>query len=87
VRGVPRLPIRSTPGARRAIRWTEVLAAVQWTYERARQLWDALDARERDEVRRLLEKSRGRAANLTPAEQRRLRDLVLKAVRDRNRRR
>ncbi|MFL5848748.1 MAG: hypothetical protein ACJ76R_07405 [Solirubrobacteraceae bacterium] len=79
---MPRLPIRST-GPRRAIRWMEVLAAVQWTYDRAKELWDALDARERDEVRRLLEKSRGRPSNLTQAEQRRLRDLVLKAARNR----
>ncbi len=61
----------------------EILAAAQWTFDRLRELWEALDRRERDELRRLLEKSRGRPANLTAAEQRRVRDLVVQAYRNR----
>jgi len=82
---MPRLPAKST-AARKTIRWAELLAAAQWTYERLRELWDALEPRERDEVRRLLERSKGRPSNLTKDEQRRLRILVLKAWRKRGRR-
>jgi hypothetical protein len=78
---VARLPIRSGP--RRAFRFAELLALAQWAYERARELWDALDAREQDEVKRLLQKSQGRPANLTVAEQKRLRNLAIKAFTNR----
>ncbi len=79
---VSRLPSGSS-GPRRAIRWAEVVAAATWLYERGRELWDALDARERDDLRRLLVKSQGRPANLTSAEKRRVRVLVFKALRKR----
>ena len=60
----------------------ELVAAAQWAYSRARELWETLDARDRDEAWKLLEKSRGRPGNLTQAEQRRLRDLAIKAFRN-----
>ncbi len=83
---MPRLPISST-GARRTFRWAEILAAAQWTYDRLREFWEALEPRERDEFRRLLERSKGRPDNLTREDQRRLRVLVMKAWRKRRRRR
>ena len=82
---MPRLPSSST-GARRAIPWAAILAAAQWTYEHLRELWEALEPREREEIRRLLERSKGRPDNLTREEQRRLRVLVMKAFRKRRRR-
>ncbi len=80
---MPRFPTRPS-GAGRAIRWMELVAAAQWTYERVREFWDALDDRDRADLKRLLEKSKGRPANLTVAEQRRVRNIAVKAFTSRH---
>jgi len=64
----------------REIPWAELrrraTAVYRWLYDG----WNELSASEREEIRRLLTKSRGRPRNLTKAEARRLGQLAGRAA-------
>jgi hypothetical protein len=56
----------------REIPWAELRRRAAIVYRRLHDGWNELPAAEREEIRRLLVKSRGRPRNLTKAETRRL---------------
>lgn len=62
-----------------ARRRTWQLRVAGWVVARARLAWSRLTLNDRQELRRLLVKSRGRRSRLTGAEKRRLRAIVRKA--------
>jgi hypothetical protein len=72
-------PHRRLPDTRK-IPWAELRRAAVVTYAMLRAGWDALTAAEREEVRQLLTKSRGRPRNLTRDETRRLGRLAARAA-------
>jgi hypothetical protein len=63
---MPRLP------GRKAIPWMMLLEVAMV----AREHWGRLPAKDRDELRRIVSKSRGRPGNLTPRERKELLRLV-----------
>ena len=65
--------------AARKVRWGQVLAAIVWLRDRGREHWHRLTPDERSEVMTLARKSRGRKANLTKQEQKRLAALLREA--------
>ena len=72
------VPARVVETARR-IRWAYVLEAARWLYSHGRDGWDRLSPRERQELSRLVRKTRTRR-NLTPSEREELRRIVGKAL-------
>jgi hypothetical protein len=73
------VPARVVETARR-IRWVYVLEAGRWLYTHGRDSWDRLSPRERQELGRIVSKSRGRPGNVTRSEREELRRIVAKAI-------
>ncbi|HEX3317655.1 MAG TPA: hypothetical protein VHR88_06535 [Solirubrobacteraceae bacterium] len=76
---MPRLPQRAERVAR-SIDWKRMYDTARMIARYAGEAWRRLDDHERRDLQRLLQKSRGRVNELTAAERRRMRDLVLKAL-------
>jgi hypothetical protein len=64
----------------RAVQWAAVYEAARLVYSQGRRIYDNLSPAERERLGQLLRKSRGRRANLSEREQRRVFELVRKAV-------
>jgi hypothetical protein len=65
----------------RKVRWDLVWRAAKWLYTRGRdRLEQNLSDRERQELFRVMRKSKGLARNLTAKERERFRELVRKAL-------
>ncbi len=64
----------------RDVQWTELRKRANTIVVMLQAGWSALSAQERDEVRKLVAKSRGRPRNLTSAETRRLGRLAGRAA-------
>jgi hypothetical protein len=73
-------PRRQLPASRRPIPWDQVRHHATTAFHWLRAGWAALDPSERDELRRLLRKSRGRPRNLSRDEARTLGRLAGKAA-------
>ena len=73
-------PLSIAAGARK-IPWRTVLVVARMAYQRGSTAWQALTPYEREHLRELAAKSKGRPSNLTAHERRRLRELAAKAVR------
>lgn len=73
-------PLSLAAGARR-IPWRTVLVVARMAYQRGSSAWMALSPHERQHLRDLAAKSKGRPGNLTAHERRRLRELAAKALR------
>jgi hypothetical protein len=71
---------RLSPDSRRPIPWTELRRHATSVFLMLQAGWAALEDGERDEVRRLMKKSRGRPRNLTRDEARKLGRLAGKAA-------
>jgi len=65
------------------LRWQVLVWVARQLYNRGKVMHGRLSPSERDELRHLLAKSRGRRANLGATEQRRLREIVTQAARGR----
>jgi hypothetical protein len=72
-------PARVLQVARR-LRWAWVLETGRWLYVHGRQSWERLTPREREELGRIVRKTRDRSGGLTPSEREELRRIVMKAV-------
>lgn len=70
---------RRLPAAR-DVPWQELRRGASTIYQMLHAGWDELTAAERDEVRKLVTKSRGRPRNLTKEETRRLGRLAGRAA-------
>jgi hypothetical protein len=64
----------------RNIDWRRVYDTARLIVRYAGEAWGRLEDHERRELQRLLQRSRGRVQMLSPADRRRMRDLVLKAL-------
>jgi len=64
----------------RNVRWAAVYEAGKVIYEHGRRMYGNLSPAERERMGQLLRKSRGRRSNLTEREQRRVFELVRKAI-------
>jgi hypothetical protein len=73
-------PLRILLRRGRALRWTALYEAAKLIYGHGRRLYDNLSPAERERLGQLLRKSRGRRSNLTEREQRRVFELVRKAL-------
>lgn len=70
-----------TAGLWRRLPWARVLLVAHWLWTHGRdRLERNLTARERGELARLLRKSKGRRANLSERERRRVTELLRRAV-------
>jgi hypothetical protein len=67
-------------GRGRAVRWAALYEAARLVYGHGKRIYDNLSPAERERLGQLLRKSRGRRSNLTEREQRRVWELVRKAV-------
>jgi hypothetical protein len=76
---VPRLPQRATDVAGR-IDWKRVYDTARLVVRYAGEAWGRLEDHERRDLKRLLQRSRGRVQTLSPSERQRMRELVLKAL-------
>ena len=72
-------PSRRLP-SRREIPWDEVRRRAGIAFHYLQEAWDELSAAERQEIRKLVTKSRGRPRNLTKTETRRLGQLARRAA-------
>lgn len=73
-------PLSIATAARR-IPWRTVLLVARVGYQRGSAAWVALTPHERQHLRDLAAKSKGRPSNLTAHERARMRDLAAKAMR------
>ena len=64
----------------REIPWSEVRRRAGTVYRWLKEGWNELSSTEREEIRKLVTKSRGRPRNLTKAETRRLGQLASRAA-------
>jgi len=76
---VPRLPERAARAAR-GIDWKRVYDSARVIVRYAGDAWNRLEDHERRDLQRLLQTSRGRVNELSAADRRRMRDLVIKAL-------
>ena len=67
-------------GRGRAVRWAAVYEAGKLLYGHGKRIYDNLSPAERERLGQLLRKSRGKRSNLSDREQRRVFELVKKAV-------
>ena len=74
------LPRRQLPATRRPIPWRELRRHASTAFLMLQAGWTALEDAEREEVRRLVGKSRGRPRNLSRDEARKLGRLAGKAA-------
>jgi hypothetical protein len=65
----------------RRLPWQAILALALRVAQEGRRRWERLSRREQQELLRIVRKSRGRPANITPGERAELRRLVSKAAR------
>jgi hypothetical protein len=73
-------PKRRLPQSLRNVPWPELRRRASTVFLMLQAGWTALSDAEREEVRRLVRKSRGRPRNLTSAESRKLGSLAAKAA-------
>jgi hypothetical protein len=73
-------PRRELPAGRRPIPWTDLRRHAGTVFQWLQAGWNSLDEREREEVRRLVRKSKGRPRNLSRDEARKLGRLAGKAA-------
>jgi hypothetical protein len=73
-------PVSSAIRRGRAVRWVALYEAARFVYGHGKRLYDNLSPAERERLGQLLRKSRGRRSNLSEREQRRVWELVRKAV-------
>lgn len=64
----------------RAVQWAALYEAAKLVYNQGKRLYDNLSPAERERLGQLMRKSKGRRSNLTEREQRRVWELVKKAV-------
>jgi hypothetical protein len=64
----------------RAIPWLALYESAKLIYTHGKRAWGNLDPKERENLGRLVRKSKGRRANLTEGERSELLSLVKKAV-------
>lgn len=64
----------------RAVRWAAVYESAKLIYTQGKRLYDNLSPAERERLGQLIRKSHGRRANLSEREQRRVFELVRKAI-------
>jgi hypothetical protein len=73
-------PVTSIVRRGRAVRWAALYEAGKLVYGHGKRMYDNLSPAERERLGQLLRKSRGRRANLSEREQRRVWELVRKAA-------
>jgi hypothetical protein len=73
-------PVSSVIRRGRAVRWAALFEAARFVYGHGKRVYDNLSPAERERLGQLLRKSRGRRSNLSEREQRRVWELVRKAV-------
>jgi hypothetical protein len=64
----------------RAVQWAAVYETAKLVYKQGKRVYDNLSPAERERLGQLIRKSRGRRANLNEREQRRVFELVRKAI-------
>jgi hypothetical protein len=64
----------------RAAQWAALYEGAKLVYSQGKRIYDNLSAAERERLGQLMRKSRGRRSNLTEREQRRVWELVRKAL-------
>jgi hypothetical protein len=64
----------------RSVQWLALYESAKLIYTHGKRLWDNLDPAERQDLGRLVRKSKGRRANLTEGERSQLLSLVKKAA-------
>jgi hypothetical protein len=73
-------PLRSLVRRGRAVRWAALYEAAKFIYGHGKRIYDNLSPAERERLGQLVRKSRGKRSNLSEREQRRVFELVKKAV-------
>jgi hypothetical protein len=73
-------PLTSLVRRGRMVRWAALYETAKVVYGHGKRLYDNLSPAERERLGQLLRKSRGKRANLSDREQRRVWELVKKAV-------
>ena len=73
-------PISSVVKRGRAVRWAALYEAAKVVYDQGRRMYRNLSPAERERLGQLMRKSRGKRSNLSDREQRRVWELVRKAV-------
>jgi hypothetical protein len=73
-------PILSVVRRGRTVQWAALYEAAKLVYGHGRRMYRNLSPAERERLGQLLRKSRGKRANLNEREQRRIFELVRKAV-------
>ena len=64
----------------RAVQWAALYEAAKIVYAQGKRIYDNLSPAERERLGQLMRKSRGRRSNLAEREQRRIWELVRKAL-------
>jgi hypothetical protein len=64
----------------RSVQWLALYESARFIYGHGKRLWDNLEPTERQNLGRLVRKSKGRRANLSQDERDELRSLVKKAA-------
>lgn len=73
-------PISRIVGSGRAVRWAALYESAKVVYGHGKRMYGNLSPAERERLGQLLRKSRGKRSNLSEREQRRIWELVRKAV-------
>jgi hypothetical protein len=73
-------PVTTVVRRGRAVRWAALYEAAKLVYRHGKRVYDNLSPAERERLGQLLRKSRGKRSNLSDREQRRVFELVKKAV-------
>ena len=73
-------PVTRVMRSKRAVQWMAVYESAKVLYGHGKRLYDNLSPAERERLGQLIRKSRGKRANLSDREQRRVFELVKKAV-------
>jgi hypothetical protein len=73
-------PLSRTVRRVRAVRWAALYETAKVVYGHGRRMYRNLSPAERERLGQLLRKSRGRRSNLSEREQRRIFELVKKAI-------
>jgi hypothetical protein len=73
-------PVRSMVRRMRDVRWAALYEAGRLIYGHGKRMYNNLSPAERERMGQLLRKSRGKRSNLTEREQRRVFELVRKAI-------
>jgi hypothetical protein len=73
-------PITRLVKSGRAVRWAALYESAKVVYDQGRRMYRNLSPAERERLGQLMRKSRGKRSNLSDREQRRVWELVRKAV-------